>query len=218
MIKCNFIRNKTTESAISVFNRWAQTGKDEGMKNNHFPAFEEAKNIIKEHCKNKKTTTLSDLGCGNGWGTQILNQEKFIYQAIGYDGSKKMIEKAKRNYPNAKFFKTNLNNWKPNQSFDIIYSMEMIYYLSNPEIFITNCYNQWLNKGGLFIAALDYYKENKESLSWPKDLNINMQTKSSMEWKNILEENNFKNCNIKYVNQKKDWNGTLIFWGTKDAI
>ena len=96
--------------------------------------------------------------------------------------------------------------------------MEFIYYLNDPEKFISNCHNQGLNKGGLFIAALDHYRENKEALSWPKDLNVKMQTKSATEWKNILEQNNFKHCNIKYVNQKKDWNGTLIFWGTKDAL
>tara|TARA_B100000029_G_C17179364_1_gene816380 strand:- start:434 stop:724 length:291 start_codon:yes stop_codon:yes gene_type:complete len=96
--------------------------------------------------------------------------------------------------------------------------MEAIYYLSNPEGFISDCYTKWLKSGGLFIAALDHYKENKESLSWPEDLNVKMQTKSSNDWKNILEKNKFKHCNIEYVNQKKDWNGTLIFWGIKDAL
>ena len=96
--------------------------------------------------------------------------------------------------------------------------MEAIYYLNSPENFISDCYTKWLKNGGLFIAALDHYKENTESLSWPDDLNVKMQTKSAKEWKNILEKNNFKQCNIKYVNQRKDWNGTLIFWGIKDAL
>ena len=209
--------NFKTESAINVFNQWAKTGKDEGMKKNHFPAFKEAKKTIQQFCENK-TITLADIGCGNGWATDDLNKETFIDKAIGYDGSLEMIEKAKKTYLETDFFRMDLNNWNPKQTFDIIYSMEAIYYLSNPEGFISDCYTKWLKSGGLFIAALDHYKENAESLSWPEDLNVKMQTKSANEWKNILEKNKFKHCNIEYVNQKKDWNGTLIFWGIKDAL
>ena len=210
--------NFKTKSAISVFNQWAKTGKDEGMKKNHFPAFVEAKKTIKEFSENKKNTTLADVGCGNGWATYDLNEEKFIDKATGYDGSLEMVQKAKKTYPSSEFFKMDLNSWNPKQTFNIIYSMEAIYYLNSPENFISDCYTKWLKNGGLFIAALDHYKENTESLSWPDDLNVKMQTKSAKEWKNILEKNNFKQCNIKYVNQRKDWNGTLIFWGIKDAL
>ena len=202
-----------TKSAINVFNNWAKTGKDEGMKKNHFPAFLEVKKLIKKHSKNK--AILADVGCGNGWGTENLNNEEFIDRAIGYDGSSNMIKKAKKNYPNTHFFNMDLNSWTPKETFDVIYSMEVIYYLDSPSEFIKNCYQKWLNQGGLFICAIDHYQENKESLTWPNDLSVNMQTKTSDQWKNILEENNFKRCNIKHVNQKKDWHGTLIFWGLR---
>ena len=208
--------NFKTKTAIDVFNDWAKTGKDEGMKKNHFPAFQEVKKLIKKYSQNK--AILADVGCGNGWGTDNLNSEEFIDQAMGYDGSPKMIEKAKKNYPNTQFFNMDLNSWAPNQSFDVVYSMEVLYYLESPSQFIKNCYQKWLNAGGLFICAIDHYQENQESLSWPKDLNVNMKTKTSNQWKNILEENKFKNCNIKHVNQNKDWNGTLIFWGIKNVI
>ena len=63
MYKLNFKIKK----AIDVFDGWAQTGKDEGMKKNHFPAFQEVKKLIKKHSQNK--AILADIGCGNGWGT-----------------------------------------------------------------------------------------------------------------------------------------------------
>jgi len=68
------------------------------------------------------------------------------------------------------------------------------------------------------VAGIDHYQENKSSLSWPEDLNVSMQTKTAKEWKNLLIQNNFINCNATQVNQKEEWSGTLIFWGRKNAV
>ena len=204
--------------AIDVFNQWAQNGKDEGMKKNHFESYAHIKNIIKKEFYKSKKITVADVGCGNGWATGDLLKESFIAKSCGYDGAKKMIEKAQSSISGPSFFHANLNKWRPNQKFDIIYSMEVVYYLKDPLDFIQQCYKKWLNPNGLFIAGIDHYKENKPSLSWPEDLNVLMQTKSINDWKNILIHNNFSNCNVKQVNQKEDWSGTLIFWGRKNAL
>ena len=208
--------------AIEVFNEWAQNGKDEGMKKNHFNSYSHIKDIIKKEFKNIKNASVADIGCGNGWATRDLGQENFIARSYGYDGATKMIEKAQSKIftriSGPCFFHANLNNWNPDKSFDIIYSMEVIYYLKDPQDFIQQCYKKWLNPGGLFIAGVDHYKENKPSLSWPEDLNVLMQTKSIKDWKNILIDNNFSNCNVRQVNQKDDWSGTLIFWGRKNDL
>jgi 2-polyprenyl-3-methyl-5-hydroxy-6-metoxy-1,4-benzoquinol methylase len=204
--------------AIEVFNQWAQNGKDEGMKKNHFDSYIQIKNIIKKEFQDVTNIAVADIGCGNGWATEDLLKESFITKCCGYDGAEKMIEKAQSSTNGPSFFHTNLNNWEPNQKFDIIYSMEVIYYLKNPQDFIQKCYKKWLNPNGLFIAGIDHYKENNPSLSWPKDLNILMQTKSIKDWRTLLAKNNFSNCNVKQVNKKDDWSGTLIFWGRKDAL
>ncbi len=206
------------KKATEVFNRWAQNGKDEGMKKNHFDSYIQIKNIIKKEFQEATNIAVADIGCGNGWATADLLQESFITKSCGYDGAEKMIEKAQSSIRGPSFFYANLNNWEPNQKFDIIYSMEVIYYLKNPQDFIQKCYKKWLNPNGLFIAGIDHYKENKASLSWGKDLNVLMQTKKIEEWKNILINNNFTNCNVKQVNQKEGWPGTLVFWGRKNAL
>ena len=208
------MKNKATE----VFNRWAQNGKDEGMKKNHFDSYIQIKNIIKKEFQGATNIAVSDIGCGNGWATADLLKESFIARSCGYDGAEKMIEKAQLNTSEPYFFQANLNNWTPGQQFDVIYSMEVIYYLKDPKKFIHQCYKKWLKPNGLFIAGIDHYKENRPSLSWPEDLNVLMQTKSINDWKNILIQNNFNNCNVKQVNQKEDWSGTLIFWGRKNAL
>ena len=207
-----------TNKATDVFNRWAQNGKDEGMKKNHFNSYVHIKDIIKKEFQNAINITVADIGCGNGWATGDLLKENFITQAYGYDGAEKMIKKAQAKIQGPSFFQANLNEWGPNQRFDIIYSMEVIYYLKDPQNFIQQCYKKWLKPNGLFVAGLDHYQENKSSLSWPEDLNVSMQTKTTEEWKNLLIQNNFINCNATQVNQKEEWSGTLIFWGRKNDI
>ena len=204
--------------AIEVFNKWAQNGKDEGMKKNHFKSYIYIKDIIKKEFQGDINISIADVGCGNGWATSDLSKESFVSEAFGYDGAAKMIKKAQSSIKGPSFFQANLNSWSPSQKFDIIYSMEVVYYLNNPKEFIQKCYDQWLKPNGLFIAGIDHYAENKPSRSWPEDLNVLMQTKTIDGWRNALIQSKFKNCKAKQVNQKDDWSGTLIFWGRKDAL
>ena len=208
------MKNKATE----VFNDWAQNGKDEGMKNNHFSSFTHIKEIIQSNLSKKEGLEIADIGCGNGWATDDLLKEEYISKATGFDGAKKMIEKANATFSGPTFVESNLNNWKPSQSFDLIYSMEVLYYLNNPNNFVKQCSLKWLRPGGLFIAGIDHYKENEPSLSWEEDLKVKMQTKTKNEWKEILIEHDLKDCNVMQVNESEDWAGTLIFWGFKNAL
>jgi len=128
--------------ATDVFNRWAQNGKDEGMKKNHFDSYVHIKDIIKKEFQNSINISVADIGCGNGWATGDLLKENFITKTYGYDGAEKMIKKAQAKIKGPSFFQTNLNEWIPNQQFDIIYSMEVIYYLKDPQNFIQKCYKK----------------------------------------------------------------------------
>ena len=83
------MKNKATE----VFNQWAQNGKDEGMKNNHFSSYTHIKEIIQSNLSKKEGLEIADIGCGNGWATDDLLKEEYISKATGFDGAKKMIEK-----------------------------------------------------------------------------------------------------------------------------
>ena len=208
------MKNKATE----VFNNWAQNGKDDGMKKNHFSSYVHIKNIIHSKFNKKNNLEIADVGCGNGWAAHDLLKEKYISKAFGFDGAEKMIEKAKIAYKEPAFKLSNLNRWNPGQKFDVIYSMEVIYYLNDPNDFIAQCCLKWLKPGGLFIAGIDHYKENTPSLSWASDLNVKMKTKTKKDWKKILIQNKLEDCNIMQVNEKKDWKGTLIFWGVNNVI
>ena len=207
-----------TSSAIDVFDKWAQNGKDEGMKRNHLSSYQYIKSIIHNQYHHSQNLKLADVGCGNGWASGDLLEEKYIKKVCGYDGANKMIEKAKKTIKGPSFFNMDLNNWEPGQKFDIIYSMEVIYYLDQPNQFIDRCYKNWLNPNGLFIAGIDHYQENESSLSWAEDLNVNMKTKTINEWKEALITNQFVDTGAMQVNQKEGWSGTLIFWGKKNDL
>ena len=204
--------------ATEVFNEWAQNGKDQGMQKNHFESYKHIKKIIQKEADISKQASFADIGCGNGWASGDILKESFVSEAYGYDGAPKMIENATKNIQGPIFFQADLNNWNPNKKFDIIYSMEVLYYLDSPEKFINECYNKWLNPNGLFIAGIDHYEENPQSLSWSEDLNVNMKTKKIEEWKKALINSGFNNVGACQVNQNKDWKGTLIFWGKTNSL
>ena len=206
------------KKATEVFNSWAKLGKDEGMQKNHFPAFLEIKKIIKKVFKAHKNIKLVDFGCGNGWATDGLLKEKNVDQAVGYDGSDQMIKKAKKLFIKPRFIKADLNQWKSQRSFNIIYSMEFLYYLESPEAFIKLVCKQHLKKNGIFIAGIDHYLENKQSLGWSTDLNVRMELKSIKEWKALLKGAGLKNVESVQTNKKPNWAGTLIIYGFKNAL
>ena len=84
------------------------------------------------------------------------------------------------------YIKLDLNNLKSyNVKFDILFSMEVIYYLNNPYQTISYIFSHLLKSGGCCVIGLDHYFENSSSLSWPNKLDVVMSTYSISKWKKI---------------------------------
>ena len=107
----------------------------------------------------------------------------------------------------------NINNY--NETFDVIFSMEVLYYLKNPQNILNYIFNNLLNKNGFFVMGIDHYSENQSSLSWPQDLNVEMHTYSMFEWQKMIKNAKFRSVSLSQVGKKKGWEGTLILSGTK---
>ena len=198
---------------IDVFSDWALNGKDLGMEKNHKSS---VNNMIEFSVNKINDFTFLDAGCGNGWVVRKVSKLKNCIKAIGIDGSKKMIEKAKSIDKNNEYYCKNLLNWKPRTKIDLVHSMEVIYYFENPKELINHIYSSWLKKNSRLIIGLDYYYENKTSHSWPNDCGISiMSLFSEKKWKNFFSEVGFKKIKSWKVGKKKDWNGTLIITGIK---
>ena len=201
---------------IKRFDKWALSGKDQSMEKGHTPSVNKMIEIISnKNLLNNKNFNFLDLGCGNGWVVRKFSQNKFCNLAIGIDASKNMINNAKKNTINEIYIKADIENWQYDEKFDIIFSMETLYYIKDIDNLVRHIYQNLLNNNGAIIMGIDYYLENKASLSWGEDYNLSMLTLSVDEWKEIFISNKFKNIEISFFGKRKKWNGTMILYAEK---
>ena len=205
-----------TKFATDLFNDWAINGKDRGMEEGHSPSVDRMIKIIQEKIsKNKSRLSVLDIGCGNGW---MLRKVLSIFpnsKGLGIDGAVNMIENAKERDPRGNYLCMDLNSWQSSDKYDIIISMEVMYYLEDPKGFIKSLFKNTLNKGGGIIVGMDHYKENTQSLSWPDDLNVHMNTLSINQWFDIFNDAGYTDVEYEQFNGRKELAGTLIISATK---
>jgi len=200
---------------IDTFNEWALLDKDKGMEKGHansvskiFEIISTQKSIIDNSFK------FLDLGCGNGWVVRKILENKNCTYALGIDGAPEMINKAKNSDNKGNYLNADIEQWKFNKGYDIIFSMETFYYFKDLVSVLKNVYNS-LNNKGLFIIGIDHYLENRPSLTWDKEFNLSLNTLSIKDWINMFKESGFKNVKSILHNSSKDWHGTLIIYVNK---
>ena len=199
-----------------TFDEWAILGKDEGMEKGHHNSVQHMlSDVFEYYQKNNQKYSVLDLGCGNGWVIRKFKKHSLCEFAHGLDGAPNMIKKAQESDPEGMYFLENIETWVPTKKYDMVFSMETLYYFKQPKIIIEKIYNAVLNKNGIIIIGIDHYLENEESLNWGKEFNLNITTLSIEEWKNIFKNVGFKNVTYKQVGQNKNWMGTLIIKGQK---
>ena len=105
--------------------------------------------------------------------------------------------------------------WSPKEKVNFVHSMEVLYYLREPEKLIIHILENWLLEKGTIIMGMDHYLENFNSHSWPKDLNTFMNLMSIKQWINL-----FKECGVSQIvsfqtNKSQNFPGTLVLKGKK---
>ena len=197
-----------------VFDEWAESGKDLGMETGHADAVEEMLEFsLKERSEIGEQFSFLDLGCGNGWATRNVYREPLCNRAVGVDGANKMTINARSRGLGEHYVHADLATYDPRETFDLIHSMEFVYYLADPEELIYRIVNSWLNEGGRLIFGLDFYFENAESHTWPKKLNIPMFMLKEIEWINLFKATGLKEVTSWRANETTDWAGTLVITG-----
>jgi cyclopropane fatty-acyl-phospholipid synthase-like methyltransferase len=196
-----------------VFSEWAESGRDEKMASGHKVA---VGNMLEFALKYRKEFSFIDAGCGNGWVVRRVRSIKNCYNACGVDGAQMMISKALKIDPKGNYIHTDLGSWRPKEKVDIVHSMEVVYYLTNPKEFIRNVYTSWLNDGGRIIIGLDFYEENTVSHSWPEDCGVSiMSLLSEKQWIDFFTSAGFREIESWRVDKKTNWAGTLVITGLK---
>jgi len=202
--------------ATEVFGEWADQGKDIGMEKGHALAVEDMISFaIQERASLERNFSFLDLGCGNGWVVRNLENDPLCVRSVGIDGAKQMIEKASEGVSKSEFLLENIDTYSSPDKFDLIHSMEVLYYLENPALTVKKITDSWLNKGGRLIAGVDLYYENQESHSWEEKVGTKMMMLKEAEWIEIFSSAELKVVESWRSNQSQDWAGTLVLTGKK---
>ena len=205
------------DKTSQLFDRWAKTGRAEEMEKGHGTTV----NKFLDRLIFDKPFTFLDIGCGNGWVVRKISQLSNCKKAIGIDKSRTMIKKAKEKKTSEKeaYFTTDLESWKYTGKFDVVFSMEALYYSVPMEPALKKVY-RLLKKQGIFYCGTDFYKDNKLTTRWTKDMAIPMDLRSEQEWKKMFKEIGF-HTRTKHVldsTNKSKWKrefGTLFVTGKR---
>ena len=190
--------------ATEVFGEWAEKGKDIGMEKGHALAVEDMISFAtQERINLKRNFSFLDLGCGNGWVVRMLENNQLCVRSVGIDGAKQMIQKASEGTSRSEFLLENIDTYSSPDKFDLIHSMEVLYYLENPALTVKKIADSWLNEGGRLIAGIDLYFENQESHSWEEKVGTKMMMLKEAEWIEIFSSAGLKDVKLE-IESKPD--------------
>jgi cyclopropane fatty-acyl-phospholipid synthase-like methyltransferase len=205
------------DKTSKLFDVWANTGRSEEMEKGHGTTV----NQFLDKLSLKENFRFLDIGCGNGWVIRKMSQNPFCAKAIGIDKSKMMIKNAKSKISSEKeiYFSTELETWNTKEKFDVIFSMESLYYSVPMEPALEKVF-KLLKKNGIFYCGTDFYSDNTLTTRWVKDMNIPMDLRSEKEWKRMFREVGFitRSKHVTDSKNKSKWKrefGTLFVIGRK---
>ena len=205
------------DNTAKVFDRWATAGRSEEMEMGHGVTVSK----FLDSLSFDKLFSFLDVGCGNGWVVRKIAQLQKCKKAVGIDKSKNMIKKANSNQvlKKEKYYCTDLESWSYGGKFDVIFSMESLYYSMPMEPALAKVFKM-LKTGGFFYCGTDFYSDNHLTKRWIKDMNIPMDLRSKIEWKKMFRVAGFNTSarQVKDTKHRTKWKrefGTLFVIGEK---
>ncbi len=204
------------QKPTEIFGKWAEDGKDVGMEKGHATSVKDMLDfVIKERTKIGKNFSFLDLGCGNGWVARKVAKNTLCVNAVGIDGAEQMIVNARKIEGKVDYILADINTYISPVRFDLIHSMEVLYYLEDPAEKVKNFNNDWLEEEGRLIIGIDHYYENLDSHSWEDKVGTPMLMLKEAEWLDIFYESGLIDVKSWRSNTSEDWSGTLVLTGKK---
>ena len=204
------------QKPIEIFGKWAEEGKDVGMEKGHATSVKDMLNFaLQERTNIGKNFSFLDLGCGNGWAARKVAENTLCTDAVGLDGAEQMIINAKKIAGQVEYIHADINSYIPNRKFDLIHSMEVLYYLEDPSKKVKSFTNDWLEDQGRLIIGIDHYYENLDSHSWAEKVGTPMLMFKEAEWLDIFFASGLTDVKSWRSNPSEDWSGTLVLTGKK---
>ena len=154
------------------------------------------------------------MGCGNGLVVRKVAKNPLCSRAVGIDGAEKMISNAKSlSKDSTEYILADIDTFHSVEKYDVIHSMEVLYYLNNPKEVIKKISEDWLKDNGRLIIGIDHYYENLESHSWQEKVGTRMLLLKEEEWLEMFKEAGFKQIESWRANKNSEWEGTLVITG-----
>ena len=130
------------QKPTEIFGKWAEEGKDVGMEKGHATSVKDMLNFaLQERTNIGKNFSFLDLGCGNGWVARNVVKNTLCTKAVGIDGAEQMICNAKKIEGQVEYILADINSYVSPRKFDLIHSMEVLYYLEDPAEKVKNFNN-----------------------------------------------------------------------------
>ncbi|MCD6115765.1 class I SAM-dependent methyltransferase [bacterium] len=203
---------KSARTAKELFDQWAVDYHADGMEQGHIQSVKEAFKLIRPSQGN-----YFEVGFGNGYGIEYMASNQYSNgTCFGLDISDEMYKRALaklKQLPNIHLYTGDFLSWMPpdNAVFSCIFSMEVFYYFKNMQSGIDKAASL-LTSGGMLMVLVNYYTENKESLSWPDDVNVDMSLWSEKEYAEGFYRAGLTGILQKRLNKNKSA-GTLMTLG-----
>lgn len=214
-------RDAIANPVVALYNSWAMDGRDVVMEVTHAAAFEELwEYVAEEKLHPKRPFTAIDGGCGNGWAARKMAEHPLCKHVTGVDAAAVMVDRAETLSADIDKVSYNVGDvaeWVPAEEVDVVNLCETLYLLDEPQAALDHIVPSWLKPGGLLVANLDCYWENKLSHAWEVDLGVPMQCMSENKWQEMFERAGLVNVKRWRSKSNGPWQGCLIITGERKA-
>ena len=161
----------------------------------HLERYEFIIKILEENKIDTKSLKILDIGCGLGFGLNILYNNFNNENMLGIDIDINIINIAKNKYKNINFINCHICNLGIIIKFDVIILFEILgeYSITNDEYILQKVDELLSDNGFIFISIPFYHRKEYKNKSFNRIYNLNSFTE--------LVNNNFNNHEIKIFGQ-----------------
>lgn len=106
------------------------------------------------------TSTILDLGCGNGALSKALHDKGYIVKGI--DASKELLDVARKNYPDIEFILADATSFSLQEPVDVVFSNAVFHWIKKeqqPDML--KCVYNALKENGQFVFEFGGYGNNQ---------------------------------------------------------